>query len=213
MNPKVDAYLEKGCGRCELFATPACKVNEWREVMVRARKIVLDCSLTEELKWGVACYTFEGNNVLVLSALKKACILGFFKGALLQKALQDSRGVLRKPGKHSQAVRQIHLTRVQAVDEMEPFIRACIKEAIEVEKAGLQVDFKAKHELVYPEELKAKFEELPALETAFEALTPGKKRGYILHFTGAKQSKTRAARVERCMQKIFDGKGFNERDG
>ena len=174
---------------------------------MQLRKILLDCGLTEELKWAVPCYTFEKSNIVLMSAFKEYCALGFFKGALLK----DANGILEKPGENTQAARQIRFTNVRDIVEMEPVLKAYINEAIEVQKAGLKVDFKEKTELVFPEELQKKLDETPVLKTAFEALTPGRQRGYILYFSAPKQSKTRVSRVEKCMPKILDGKGLNDR--
>lgn len=206
MNPKVDLYLAEGCGRCSLHKTPECKVHKWKDELVLLRELVLDCGLNEEVKWGVACYTYGKSNVLLLSAFKEFCVLSFFKGALLK----DEMGILAKPGKNSQATRLLKFTDVRRIVNLMPEIKAYIQEAIEVEKAGLKIDFKAKHELIIPEELKQKFREDTALEKAFSELTPGRQRGYILYFSGAKQSKTRTARIEKYVQKILDGRGFHD---
>lgn len=171
------------------------------------RRIVLECGLTEELKWGVACYTFQKKNVLTVSAFKESAVMSFFKGALLQ----DEEGILGKPGENSQAARVFRVTDVREVVEREPVLKAYIFEAIEVEKAGLQVDFKAKSELVYAEELQAVLDEDPEYREAFEALTPGRQRGYNLYFSAPKQSKTRTSRVEKCREKVLDGKGLHDR--
>ncbi|MEE8429252.1 MAG: YdeI/OmpD-associated family protein [Gammaproteobacteria bacterium] len=203
MNPKVDTYLAEGCGRCSLVNTPQCKVNTWPEELKELRRIILDCGLTEELKWSQPCYTYQKSNVVLMGAFKEYSALSFFKGALLK----DVNSILQKPGENSQAARQIRFTDVQAIVEMEPILKAYIHEAIEVEKAGLKVDFKKKEHSI-PEELQNTFDESPAFKTAFEALTPGRQRGYILHFSAAKQSKTRASRIEKYMPRIFDGIGF-----
>lgn len=206
MNPKIDNYLAEGCGRCPLGGTPECKVHDWQEELVQLRRIVLDCGLTEALKWSVPCYTFQQKNILLVSAFKEFCALSFFKGVLLK----DTEDILSKPGENSQSSRLLRFTNVQEVIAQEPIIKAYIHEAIEVEKAGLKVKFKKNPEPI-PEELQQKLDENPALKTAFEALTPGRQRGYILYFSGAKQSKTRAARVEKYTQKILEGKGFHDR--
>ncbi len=207
MNPQVDAYFEIGCGRCPLGGTPDCKVHRWPEEMARLRTIILESGLTEEVKWSVPCYTFEGNNVLILSAFNDNCALSFFKGALLK----DSAGILIQQSENSQAGRLIRFTSVEEVDALAPNLKAYIQEAIEVEKAGLKIDFKAKDELVFAEELQSRLDQDPILKRAFEALTPGRQRGYNLYFSGAKQSKTRAARVEKCIPKILNGKGLHDR--
>lgn len=192
MNPKVDEYLSKA--------------EKWQQEMEKLRLILLDCQLTEELKWGKPCYTFQSSNLVILYGLKECCGPGFFKGALLN----DADGILVKPGENSQAVRLIKFTSVQEIAEMEPILKTYINEAIEVEKAGLKVDFKEKNELVFPEEFQNRLDEDRALKTAFDALTPGRQRAYNLYFSGAKQSKTRASRIEECMQKILNGKGLND---
>ncbi|MBA4462864.1 MAG: YdeI/OmpD-associated family protein [Nitrosopumilaceae archaeon] len=177
------------------------------EELKQLRTILLDCGLTEELKWGVPCYTFQNSNIVLMSAFKEYCALGFFKGALLK----DANGILDKPGENTQAARQIRFTNVREIVEMEPVLKAYIDEAIEVEKAGLKVDFKKTLEFEIPEEFQNKLDEIPALKTAFEALTPGRQRAYLLYFSQPKQSKTRESRVEKCMPQILDGKGLHDR--
>lgn len=206
-NPQIDEYLIEGCGRCPLGGTPECKVHRWTAELRALRSIVLSCGLTEELKWGVPCYTYQKKNVIIVSAFKENCVLSFIKGALLQ----DNHKLLEKPGKNSQSGRVIKFTGVAQITEREDVLKAYIFDAIEVEKSGKQVDFKAKNELKYPEELLTKFEEMPRLQKAFEALTPGHQRGYILHFTQPKQSKTRVSRIEKNVPKILNGKGFHDR--
>ncbi|WP_206363202.1 YdeI/OmpD-associated family protein [Sinomicrobium pectinilyticum] len=206
MNPDADTYFSEGCGRCPLGGTPGCKVHKWTEELEQLRSIVLDCGLTEERKWGVPCYTFQKNNVVIIGAFKDYCALSFFKGALLN----DAGGILRKPGKNTQSGRIIPFTERKEIAAMETLLKTYIHEAIEVEKAGLKMDFKKNPEPV-PEELQDKFEEIPVLKTAFEALTPGRQRGYILHFSGARQSATRKSRIEKCIPKILSGKGLHDR--
>lgn len=207
MNPKVDNYFVEGCGRCPLGGTPQCKVHNWQEEMKKLRMILLDCGLTEDVKWSVPCYTYENNNIVILSAFKEYCSVSFFKGVLLK----DPHGILESAGENSQASRHISFTNVQKIIEIEPILKAYLKEAIEVEKAGLQVEYKDISEFEIPEELQIKLDENVDFKTAFEALTPGRQRGYLLYFSGAKQSKTRMSRVEKYMPKIFDGKGFHDR--
>lgn len=203
----VDDYLAVGCGRCSLGGTPDCKVHNWDEELARLRTILLDTALTEEVKWGVPCYTFEGSNILIMNAFKEYCSLNFFKGALLK----DVEGILEKPGENTQAGRLIKFTDVDQIIELEATIKAYVQEAIEVEKAGLEVKYKDTSQFEYPEEFLAKLEDDPDLQAAFEALTPGRQRGYLLYFSGAKQSKTRASRVKKYRRKILDGKGFHDR--
>lgn len=207
MIPEVDQYLKIGCGRCELGGTPDCKVHTWPEELSALRMMLLDSELEETLKWGVPCYTWEGKNIAILSALKQHCVLGFFKGVLLK----DPDGVLVAPGKNSQSDRQLRSTSMEEVVRLEPYLRGFIREAIEIERAGLKVDFKAKTDLAYPAELQEKLDADPALNAAFEALTPGRKRGYVLHFSQPKQAATRTRRVEKYIPKILSGKGFHDR--
>jgi uncharacterized protein YdeI (YjbR/CyaY-like superfamily) len=168
--------------------------------------IVLDCQLTEELKWGVPCYTFEKRNIVLIHGFKEYCALLFFKGALLK----DANGILITQTENVQAGRQVRFTNVHEIVEMETILKAYIYEAIDVEKAGLKVDFKKTTEFIIPVEFQNKIDEIPALKTAFGALTPGRKRAYILYFTAPKQSKTRESRVEKCVQQILNGKGLND---
>ncbi len=205
MNNKVDLYLEEGCGRCSLYRTPQCKVHNWSEELKQLRRIVLECGLDEKFKWSQPCYEYEKSNIAIVTAFKEYAALAFIKGALLA----DSLGILVAPGANSQSVRQIRFFDVKDIIEMESILKAYIYEAIEVEKMGLKVNFKKKPGSI-PEELQMKFDEIPELKSAFEALTPGRQRGYILHFSQAKQSKTRESRIEKCMVKIFKGRGIND---
>lgn len=207
MPETVDQYLSDGCGRCALGGTPQCKVHSWPKALQELRRIANACGLTEEIKWGVPCYTLDGKNILNIAAFKEYAALSFFKGALLK----DPRNILEKPGENSQAGRLLKFTDPRQVADLEKDLKAYIFEAIEVEKQGLKVDFKAKNELEYPEELIQKFGEAPELQEAFEALTPGRQRGYILHFSQPKQSATRTSRIEKCVEKILAGKGFHDR--
>jgi uncharacterized protein YdeI (YjbR/CyaY-like superfamily) len=192
MNPKVDGYLRKS--------------KKWQEELEKLRMIILDCQLTEELKWGKPCYTFQKSNIVVIIPLKEYCALMFCKGALLN----DANGILIKPGENTQAGRWIKFTNVREIVEMETILKAYIYEAIEVEKAGLEVNYKKTSEFISPEEFQNKLDEIPALKTAFDALTPGRQRAYLLYFSAPKQSKTRESRVEKCMQQILNGKGLND---
>ncbi|MEJ2512365.1 MAG: YdeI/OmpD-associated family protein, partial [Anaerolineales bacterium] len=166
-----------------------------------------NCELTEELKWGVPCYTFEDHNIVLIHGFKDYCAVLFFKGVLLK----DEIGVLVQQTENVQATRQIRFTDVEEIVEMETIIKAYVNEAIEVEKAGLKVDYKETTEFNMPQEFQNKLDQLPELKTAFEALTPGRQRAYLLYFSSAKQSKTREARVEKYKQQILDGKGLNDR--
>jgi uncharacterized protein YdeI (YjbR/CyaY-like superfamily) len=192
MNPKVDEFLGKA--------------KKWKEEYETLRNIVLDCGLTEEFKWMHPCYTFEKKNIVLIHGFKEYCALLFHKGALLQ----DAHGLLIQQTENVQGARQIRFTNVQEIVATESILKAYIHEAIEVEKAGLEVEFKKNEEFIIPEELHNKFDDIPALKTAFEALTPGRQRAYILYFSQAKQSKTRESRIEKCMQKILDGKGLKD---
>jgi uncharacterized protein YdeI (YjbR/CyaY-like superfamily) len=192
MNPKVDVYFSKA--------------KKWQEELEKLRMIILDCQLTEELKWGKPCYTFQKSNIVIIQGFKEYCALMFCKGALLN----DANGILIKPGENTQAGRWIKFTAVREIVEMETILKAYIYEAIEVEKAGLKVNFKKTTEFIIPEEFQNKLDEIPALKTAFDALTPGRQRAYILYFSAPKQSKTRESRVEKCMQQILNGKGLDD---
>jgi uncharacterized protein YdeI (YjbR/CyaY-like superfamily) len=192
MNPKVDFYFNKE--------------KRWQQEIEQLRTIVLDCQLTEELKWGCPCYMFEKSNIVLIHVFKEYCALLFFKGALLK----DPNGILVQQTKNVQAARQIRFTNVREIVEMKAIIEAYIYEAVEVEEAGLKVDFKEKAALVFPEEFQRKLDENRALKTAFNALTPGRQRAYNLYFSAAKQAKTREARVEKCIPQILDGKGLED---
>ncbi|MCL4107398.1 UNVERIFIED_CONTAM: hypothetical protein GTU68_067309 [Idotea baltica] len=192
--------------RCPLGGTPECKVHNWDKELELLRAIVLDCGLNEELKWGVPAYTYKGANVIVIGAFVDNCVLSFFKGALLN----DEKGILTKPGENTQAARVVRFTKHQEIVDLESALKEYIYEAIEVEKAGLKVEFKKNPEPM-PEELLDKLNESAEFKKAFEALTPGRQRGYILHFSQPKQSKTRVSRIEKSIERVFAGKGYNER--
>src|ERR1700731_1260220 len=192
MNPKVDFYFSKA--------------KKWQKELETLRIIVLDCGLTEELKWGVPCYTFQKTNIVLIHVFKEYCALLFFKGVLLN----DANGILIQQTKNVQAARQIRFTNVRKIVKMKPILKAYIYEAIEVEKAGLKVNFKKTTEFKTPGEFQKKLDKTPALKTAFKALTPGRQRAYILYFSAPKQSKTRESRVEKCMKQILSGKGLND---
>jgi len=191
MNPKVDGYLRKN--------------KKWQKELGELRRIVLDCHLSEEVKWRVPFYTRENRNIVFLGAFKEYCSLSFVKGVLLK----DERHILKKPGEHTQSGRLIRFTSVAEILELEPVLKAYVRQAIEVEKAGLKVKLKKNPEPI-PREFQDKLDEIPALKAAFCALTPGRQRSYILYFSAAKQSKTRVARVEKCMGQILEGKGMND---
>ena len=192
MNPKVDWYFNKA--------------EKWQEEIKKLRMIILDCQLTEELKWGVPCYTFQKSNIVLIHVFKEYCAILFVKGALLK----DANGILITQTENVQAARQIRFTNVQEIVEMESILKTYIYEAIEVEKAGLKVNYKKATEFSIPDEFQNKLDENPALETAFYALTPGRQRAYLLYFSAPKQSKTRESRVEKYIQQILNGKGLND---
>ena len=192
MNPKDDGFFRKA--------------KKWRDEFEKLRMVCLDCRLTEESKWGKPCYTYQGSNIVLIHGFKNYCALLFFKGALLK----DAKGILIQQTENVQAARQIRFTSVREIVKIEPTLKAYIKEAIEVEKAGLEVSYKKPSEFIVPEEFQNRLDESPALKTAFHALTPGRQRGYLLYFSAAKQSKTRVARVEKCVQQILKGKGLND---
>ncbi|HEY8891204.1 MAG TPA: YdeI family protein [Clostridium sp.] len=192
MNPKVDEFLSRA--------------QKWQEEFEKLRMIILDCQLTEELKWGVPCYTFQKGNIVLIHGFKEYCAILFIKGALLH----DAQGILIKQTENVQAGRQIRFTNVGEIVAMEAILKDYIYEAIEVEKAGLEVNFKKNTEFIISEEFQNKLDEISALKTAFEALTPGRQRAYIFYFSQPKQSKTRESRVEKCMQQILNGKGLND---
>ena len=206
MTKDTETYFAEGCGRCKLGGTPACKVHTWAKELQLLRAILLDCGLSEESKWGMPCYTHGGSNVLMLAAFKDFCSVSFFKGALLQ----DEAGILGKAGENTQAARLVRFTNVQDVAARAEILRNYIFEAIEIEKAGLKVEFKQPEEFDIPEEFLNRMEQMPALKEAFYALTPGRRRGYLIHFSGARQTKTRAARIEKCIPAILSGKGMND---
>lgn len=192
MNPKVDFFFEKA--------------SKWQDAYELLRTIVLDCGLIEELKWGVPCYTFQQTNVVLIHGFKDYCALLFHKGALLN----DAEGILIQQTENVQAARQIRFTSLEQILEMKSIIKAYIFEAIEVEKAGLKVELKKTTEFKMADEFQAVLDEMTELKTAFYALTPGRQRAYLLHFSAPKQAKTREARVEKYIPKILDGKGLED---
>lgn len=192
MNPKVDWYFNKA--------------EKWQEEVEKLRTIVLECHLTEELKWGCPCYTFQDNNIVLIHTFKEYCALLFFKGALLD----DPNGILVRQTENVQAARPIRFADIREIFDLEPVVKTYIYEAIEVEKAGVKVPLKKTAEFTMPEEFQNKLDAIPALKTAFEALTPGRQRGYLLYFSSAKQSKTRHSRIEKYMPQILTGKGLED---
>ena len=192
MNPKVDFFFNKA--------------KQWQEEYEKLRMIALDCGLTEELKWGCPCYALNNQNIVLIHGFKEYCAYLFFKGALLN----DADGILIQQTKHVQSARQIRFTNVLEIVEMEPILKDYIHEAIEVEKAGLKVVLKSTSDFTVAEEFQSKLDHIPALKAAFEALTPGRQKGYLLYFSQAKQSKTRAERVEKYIPQILAGKGLDD---
>lgn len=206
MDPRIDNYLIKGCGRCPLGGTSDCKVHSWTEELKLLRDIILETELVETLKWSNPCYTFQHHNIIMLSALKESTVVSFFKGVLLK----DPKNVLLAPGKNSQSDRRLVFTSIEQVVEKATLLKCYIAEAIQIEKEGLKVAFKKNPEPI-PVELQQKLDEDLVLRTSFEALTPGRQRGYILYFSQPKQSKTRTSRIEKLIPKILQGKGFHDR--
>lgn len=204
-NPQVDAYLLDGCGRCDLYQTPDCKVHRWTEELILLRKIMLKSGLKEEIKWGSPCYTFEGANVAMIGAFNDYCVLSFIKGALLK----DPHQILQKPGENTQAGRVVKFRDMSEILAVEVHLLNYILEAVDIERRGEKVEFKSQPEEI-PDELQEKLDHDPIVREAFDRLTPGRKRSYIIHITGAKQAATRRSRVEKCVPKMLAGKGFNE---
>jgi len=192
MNPKVDGLLRK--------------TKKWQEEFETLRQIVLDSPLTEEVKWGQACYTSDGRNIVLIHGFKEYCALLFFKGALLK----DPKAILIQQTENVQSARQIRFTSVREIVAMKPILKAYIQEAIEVEDAGLKVKLKKTSDFKVPQEFQNQLDEKPALKKAFAALTPGRQRGYLFYFSAAKQSKTREARIEKCIPQILKGKGLDD---
>lgn len=191
-NPKVDAYLSK--------------IKTWKEESVKLREIILDCDLTEDYKWMHPCYTVNGKNVVLIHGFKEYCAIMFLKGSLLK----DPHGILIQQTNNVQGGRQIRFTNLEQIIEQEEILKAYIREAIEVEQAGLKIEKKEVEQFAVPEELQQQFDANPAFQAAFEALTPGRQRAYLYHFSQPKQSKTKTSRIEKCMQPIMEGKGLND---
>lgn len=191
-NPQADWYFRDA--------------KKWKDESEKLREIILACTLTEELKWGKPCYTYEGSNIVLIHGFKEYCAVLFMKGALLK----DPKKILVQQTENVQAARQIRFTNLQQIEDLKPTLKAYIQEAIQVEKSGVEINYKKTAEFKMPEEFKNKLDEVPALKKAFAALTPGRQRGYLLYFSSAKQSETRAARVEKCMPRILKGKGLDD---
>lgn len=207
MNSLVDLYLTEGCGRCPLYRTPECKAIRWHQELRLLRQFVLEAGLIEELKWSMPTYTHRGKNVIIVSAFRDYVSVAFFKGTLLQ----DEAKRLVSAGPNSQSSMQLRYTAAEAILQDSELIPAYVREAMTLEESGAKVAFKNPADHERPQELEDRLDAEPALRAAFEALSPGKRRGYLLHIAGAKQSETRAARVERCIPKILAGKAYEDR--
>lgn len=203
---EADSYFDIGCGRCSLVSTPACKVKRFPQELHQLRQLLLNSGLKEELKWSMPCYTIKGKNVLVLSAFKEYCSLNFFKGALLN----DPKNLLVKAGEHSQSARQFRFRNFGEVQAGLQDIHHFIRQAMELEQSGKVMPKIQAPAIAWPEELNEVLSENPALDYAFRALTPGRQRSYLMHFSAAKQASTRKNRISRCAPAIMAGKGFNE---
>jgi uncharacterized protein YdeI (YjbR/CyaY-like superfamily) len=202
----IETYFTSGCGRCKFFDTPQCKVHTWSQELALLRSLVNECMLMEQVKWGMPCYTLNGKNLIMIAAFKGYCSINFLNGALLE----DADGILEKQGENSHAVRLIKFTDVKKVLRLQDLIKAYIFEAIEIAKAGLKIPVKAPIAYEMPDELIVAFKNNVVLKNAFNELTPGRQRSYLLHFAQAKQSKTKVARIEKCIPQIMKGKGHNE---
>jgi uncharacterized protein YdeI (YjbR/CyaY-like superfamily) len=192
MNPKVDFFFDKA--------------EKWQKEFERLRTIILDCGLTEELKWGQPCYTYLDKNIVLIHGFKEYCAILFFKGALMS----DANGILIQQTENVQSARQVRFTGATEITKLEKVLKAYVYEAIEVEKAGLQVKLKKTKDYAVPEEFQKKLDKTPALKKAFEALTPGRQRGYLFYFSAPKLSKTRESRIDKSLKKILAGKGLDD---
>lgn len=192
MNPKVDAYISK--------------LNKWQEETETLRAIVLECPVTEDLKWGVPCYTVDDKNVVLIHSFKEYCALLFVKGALMK----DPKSILVQQTENVQSARQVRFTSLQEIVKLRAALKSYIRAAIDIEKAGLKVQRKSTEEFEVAEEFQSRLDKLPKLKKAFEALTPGRQRAYLLHFSSARQAKTRESRIDKCTPLILEGKGLND---
>ncbi len=205
MNQKVDLFLLDGCGRCKLYQTPQCKVHKWPEELITLRALILEFGLEEEIKWGFPCYTLNGKNILMLAPFKENCALSFFKGALLKE-----NPILEKSGENSNTFRLIRFQGMEKINQEKDTIRLIIQEAIDIEKSGKKLPKTDYSSIEIPEELETAFEDDHLFKAAFKNLTPGRQRGYILHFSQPKQTQTRTTRIEKSKIAIMNGKGLNE---
>jgi uncharacterized protein YdeI (YjbR/CyaY-like superfamily) len=205
MNQKVDLFLLDGCGRCKYYQTPQCKVHKWPEELITLRGLILEYGLEEEIKWGFPCYTLNGKNILMLAPFKDNCALSFFKGALLKE-----NPILEKSGENSNTFRLIRFQGMDKINKEIDTIRLIIQEAIDIEKSGKKLPKTDYSSIEIPEELETAFEDDHLFKAAFKNLTPGRQRGYILHFSQPKQTQTRTNRIEKSKTAIMNGKGLNE---
>jgi uncharacterized protein YdeI (YjbR/CyaY-like superfamily) len=205
-SPLVDLFFIDGCGRCKLYKTASCKVHTWKLELQALRQIALNSGLTEELKWKQPCYTFNGKNIIIISAFKESCIIGFMKGTLMK----DTKGILEMPGENSNSSRFIRFTNLDRIIDLEDIIQEYIKEAIEIEKSGKKIISKKIEEYPIPDELIKEFVSDIFFKNAFKSLTPGRQKSYLIFYSAAKQSATRTARILKSKDAIFNGKGMNE---
>ncbi len=205
-SPLVDLFFIDGCGRCKLYKTAACKVHTWKLELQALRQIAINSGLTEELKWKQPCYTFEGKNIIIVSAFKESCIINFMKGALLN----DPSKILEMPGENSNSARFLRFTNLERIIELADIIQEYIKESIEIEKSGKKIISKKFEEYEIPEELTKEFEQDLIFKNAFKSLTPGRQKSYLIFYNSAKQSSTRTSRILKTKDAIFNGKGMNE---
>lgn len=206
LNPKVNTYLNDGCMQCELGATPGCKIHNWQKELLFLRDLILSCGLDEDFKWMHPCYTHKNKNIVLMHTFNDYCALLFPKGVLLS----DQEKILVQQTENSQTARQIRFQSLNEIIPLKDTIRSYIFEMIELEESGAKVQFKKTEDFDIPEELKAKFIESPTFKKAFYSLTPGRQRGYLLHFSQPKQSATKIKRIEKSIEKIFEGKGLND---
>ena len=206
MIPNVETYFDQGCGRCSKMATPLCRVRTWEKELQFLRSIILETGLVEELKWSHPCYTFKNKNIVMLGTTKAFCAISFFKGVLLE----DKQKVLIAQTENTQATRQLQFTSTDQIKTLESTIKAYIFEAIEVEKSGAKIEYKESAAIAIPDEFQYFLDNDEVLKLAFEGLTPGRQKGYLLHFSEPKQSKTKTARAEIWIHHIKQGKGMND---
>ncbi len=205
-SPLVDLFFIDGCGRCKLYKTAACKVHTWKLELQALRQIALNSGLTEELKWKQPCYTINGKNIIIISAFKESCIIGFMKGVLMK----DTERILEMPGENSNSSKFIRFKNIDRIIELENTITEYIKEAIEIEQSGVKIISKKVEDYPIPEELNQEFKSDIAFKNAFYSLTPGRQKAYLIYYSSAKQSDTKISRIQKTKEAIFNGKGMNE---